>query len=107
MFFNFDSWVRDLKNKKLPEITTQAIFSCIKNSLEPLECLWVNYYQLLKFEVNRRTISIGEALHWATKGSFDKVKSSMTPVHSANMQMTQAEREQHDVKDFNEFTNLW
>ena len=76
-----------------------------------MECLWVNYYRLLRFGLNGRTTSIGEALHWATKRAFDRVTSYMTPDTSANTQMTQAERKGNDLKCLNaqnfQFTNLW
>ena len=107
----FDKWIRSLKDKQLPSMSVDSIFCWIKNSLEPLECLWVNYYRLLRFGLNGRTTSIGEALHWATKGAFDGVTASMNPATSANTQMTQAERKGNDLKRLNaqnvQFTNLW
>ena len=107
----FDSWVREQENVTVPSVTVEAIFIWIKNSLEPLECLWVNYYRLLKFGLNGRTTSIGEALHWASKGSWDGVRCSMTPATSAMTQMTQAERKGKKLQQLNarnvQSTNLW
>ena len=107
----FNEWVKSLQNKKLSSVTVEAIFVWITTSLEPLNCLWVNYHRLLKFGLNGRTTSIGEALHWATKGSFDRVLSSMTPATSANTQMTQAERKGNNLRRLNaqnlQFSNTW
>ena len=41
--YEFDNWIRTLKDIELPSISIDSIFCWIKNSLEPSECLWVNY----------------------------------------------------------------
>lgn len=87
------------------------MFAWIKSSLEPLEVLWANYYRLCTEGLNGRTTSIGEALHWATKGAFDGVKASMCLSTSANTQMTQAERKGEKVARLNaqnvQMNSLW
>ena len=81
-----------IDTKQLKKKTVEAIHVWIRTCLEPLECLWVNYYRLLIAGLNGRTTSIGEALHWATKGAFDGCNAAMSQATSANTQMTQAER---------------
>ena len=97
--------------KTLPKIAVKAIYAWIKSSLEPLECLWVNYHRLCVAGLNGRTTSIGEALHWASKGAFDGVTASMSAATSANTQMTQAERKGEKVARLNalnvQMKNLW
>ena len=87
------------------------MFAWIKSSLEPLEVLWANYYRLYTEGLNGRTTSIGEALHWATKGAFDGVQASMCLSTSANTQMTQAERKGEKVARLNaqnvQMNSLW
>ena len=95
----------------LKKKTVEAIHVWIRNCLEPLECLWVNYYRLLIAGLNGRTTSIGEALHWASKGAFDGCNASMSQATSANTQMTQSERKGKKVARLNaqnvQMTNLW
>ena len=79
-------------DKNIPDYTVNHIITWIKTSLIPLEYLWVNYVRLQVPGLSARTTSIGEALHWATKGSFDGVKCSMNLTNSANTLMNNAER---------------
>ena len=89
----------------------EAVHLWIRNCLEPLECLWVNYYRLTIAGLNGRTTSIGEALHWASKGAFDGCNAAMSQATSANTQMTQAQRKGKKLAFLNannvQTTNLW
>ena len=85
----------------MPKLAVESIFLWIRTSLEPLEVLWVNYHRLCIAGINGRTTSIGEALHWASKGAFDGVKASMNVTTSANTQMLQAERKGEKVARLN------
>ena len=95
----------------MPKLAVESIFLWIRTSLEPLELLWVNYHRLCIGGINGRTTSIGEALHWASKGAFDGVKASMNVTASANTQMSQAERKGEKVARLNaknvQMHSLW
>ena len=75
----------------LSEVTVKSIKCWIMKSLLPLEKLWLNYLRLYVRGLCGRTTSIGEALHWATKSSYDGVRSAMSISMSANTQMSKAE----------------
>ena len=90
---DFFHWLEKQRDVTLPTICDNAITSWIKDTLDPLDSLWLNYHQLYNSGMDQRCTSIVEALHWSMKSGHDGVRAGMSVPVSANTQMDKAQRE--------------